>query len=68
MNPPMAANAPWHSEIWPANPVITVIDRKIVDEDHRLRDEEQPRLVGLHEHDVADDGEEAHGEDPGRPA
>ena len=30
MNAPMAANVPWHSEIWPAKPVITVIDRKIV--------------------------------------
>ncbi len=29
-NPPIAANVPWHSEIWPAIPVITVIDRKIV--------------------------------------
>ena len=28
VNPPIAANAPWHSEIWPANPVITVTDRK----------------------------------------
>ena len=28
-NPPTAANVAWHSEIWPAMPVITVIDRKI---------------------------------------
>ena len=27
VKPPMAANVPWHSEIWPAKPVITVIDR-----------------------------------------
>ena len=26
----MAAKVPWHSEICPAKPVITVIDRKIV--------------------------------------
>ena len=30
VNPPVAANAPWHSEICPPNPVSTVIDRKIV--------------------------------------
>ena len=28
-NPPTAANVAWHSEIWPAMPVITVIERKI---------------------------------------
>ena len=28
-NAPMPANDAWHSEIWPAIPVITVIDRKI---------------------------------------
>ena len=27
VNAPMAANVPWHSEIWPASPVITVIER-----------------------------------------
>ena len=27
---PIAAKVLWHSEIWPAKPVITVIDRKIV--------------------------------------
>ncbi|MFN8019587.1 MAG: hypothetical protein U0P45_15905 [Acidimicrobiales bacterium] len=30
VNPPMAANAPWQSEICPAKPVRTVMDRKIV--------------------------------------
>ena len=28
-NEPTAANDAWHSEIWPAIPVITVIDRKM---------------------------------------
>ena len=43
VKPPMAAKVPWHSEICPAKPVITVIDRKIVAQDHGLGDEEQPR-------------------------
>ena len=29
VKPPTAANVAWHSEIWPAIPVITVIERKI---------------------------------------
>ena len=30
VNPPMAANAPWQSEICPPKPVITVIDRNTI--------------------------------------
>ena len=30
VNPPIAAKVPWQSEIWPAKPVITVIDRRMV--------------------------------------
>ena len=30
-NAPTAANVAWHSEIWPAIPVITVIDRKMTE-------------------------------------
>ncbi len=28
-NEPTAANVAWHNEIWPARPVITVIERKM---------------------------------------
>src|SRR3954470_24755096 len=28
---PTAANVAWHSEIWPAKPVITVIDKKMIE-------------------------------------
>ena len=37
------ANVAWHSEISPAMPVITVIDRKMIDEDRRPDREVDPR-------------------------
>ena len=45
VNPPTAANVAWHSEIWPAIPVITVIERKITAKTIALRHDQQPEVV-----------------------
>ena len=55
---PMAANVPWHSEIWPARPVITVIDRKMVARTTAWVTRNSHDCVGPGEHDDADDDEE----------
>ena len=62
----MPANVAWHSEIWPAMPVMTVIDRKITEKMTAVVKMLSPALVerrhGEHEHDPTDD----HAEDAGR--
>ena len=46
---PIAANVAWHNEICPAKPVITVIDKKMIDEDRGAHGEVDPRGVGVEE-------------------
>ena len=47
VKPPTAANVAWHSEIWPAMPVITVIDRKMTPNTTALVTSRSQKLVSV---------------------